>query len=1213
MIGQTINNRYRIEALLGRGGMGSVYRVTDLVQNRIVALKFLDLYRGGQTETTLTRFQREFRVLTRLNHPRIVRAYEFGTYDDTPYLVLEFLAGSTLAAEMETAPLSRSRSLRLAYQICEALAYLHTQSIVHRDLKPENLMLVSAEDDTVTSSIKLMDFGLVRQADLSRQLTLEGHVLGTVAYMAPEQAQGFPVDFRADLYALGVILYQMVTGRTPYIADNPAVMLMKLLTSVPPAPHQINPNVDEPLEQLIMQLLAKEPSERPANTEVVAARLAQLADETAPTLRPAADAAPGPGRIDLIPRVPLIGRETALTHLLQYWGTARSGQGQVVLLSGPAGVGKTRLLEEAKPHVQLEEGWIVRTHCQDRTALPYQPVINILEALLHHLPTAVGESLPPELARLLPAAGSDSLGDPGSVDQAEARRRLFTACWDVLRQAAQKQTLKIVIEDLQWVDPATQELLDYLIGQAGQARLLLILTYRPEEFDPTTALATLRRKLGHQQVAHTIELNLLTRDQVARFLKSALSRKDVPEWLIDSFHQATDGNPLFIEETLKALAAEGQVAEWVSQKSRHFRQESISGLPLQLPQNVLDLARRRLQLLADEDRSILTTAAVLGPEFSFALLEAVTKLDEDDLLDVVDRLLAARLIEELPLQDGEDRYRFGQEALRQALLDTISQRRIRLLHRRAGEAIQTLYDTGQRRYWPVLAHHFAMAGDDRQAFKYFILAGDAAARVYANTEAIDYYNRALEIARQGQGGEATAELSQLCTRLGRALELNSQYDQALAHYEDMGRLAHQQGNRPLELASLLARVTFYTTLTPAHDSAQAEALAEQALTLARELGDQAAETKILWNLVNVYAHSNRMSQAIDSGERALALARALNLPEQMAFILTDVGRFYMMSSRFERAKALLDEACSLWRELDNLPLLADSLSAAAHLYVCVAEYDQALAVSEEAFQINQSIDNLWGQSHSRYKIGYGYWDRGQAEQAIFMMEEAIRLSELAGFTVPQVVTRADLAAVYADLGAIERSLETAHLAHTVADTRMPISRNYVLATLAQIHLRYGNLTAAEEAVNQGKEVPNHETFSVFSTPVILAEGELMVRLGHYERAVAVTDDLLATLRQLGMGIYIPQALYLQGQALLALGQAETGRNRLLEAQTEAETIGSRRMLWQILATLAELETDPTEAERLRRQTREIVKYIADHTPADWRDSFLALPKVQAVK
>ncbi|KPK03350.1 MAG: hypothetical protein AMJ56_19275 [Anaerolineae bacterium SG8_19] len=1213
MIDQTINGRYQIEALLGRGGMGSVYRAIDLVQNRVVALKFLDLYRGEQTEMALTRFQREFRVLTRLNHPRIIQAYEFGTYDGTPYLVLEFLDGTTLTNEIATGPLPRARSLLIASQICDPLAYLHTQAIVHRDLKPDNLMLMPADGDLAESGIKLMDFGLVHQADLSLQLTQDGLVLGTVAYMAPEQAQGFPVDFRADLYALGAILYQMVTGQPPFTPDSPVVMLMQLLTSVPPAPHQINPQVDEPLAQLIMHLLAKEPSERPPNVEAVATRLAQLADETVPTLSLATAMAPGPHRIDLIPRVPLIGREAVLTQLLEYWAKSRSGQGQVVLLSGVAGVGKTRLLDEAKVRIQMEQGWIVRSHCQDQVALPYQPIINILDALLHQLPPTVKESLPPELTRLLPNADNDSFGDLDNSDQAVARRRLFTACWEVIRQATQKQALQIIIEDLQWIDSATQELLDYLLEQVGQARLLLVLTYRPEEFDPTTSLAALRRDLGHQQVAHTIKLKLLTHAQAARFLQSVLGWKEVPAWLIDNFYQATNGNPLFIEETLKALAAEGQVAEWIRQGSSQSRTVNLSGVGLQLPQNVLDLARRRLQLLTDEDRAILTTAAVLGPEFPFALLEAVTKLDEDDLLDAVDRLLADRLIEELPLQAGEDRYRFAQEALRQALLTTISQRRLRTLHRRAGEAIQTLYDANQRRHWPVLAHHFSGAGDGQQAFKYFILAGNANAQVYANAEAIAYYRRALEIVQQGEANETSEELTQLYIRLGRTLELNSQYEPALATYEAMAKLAQQQGDAPMTLASLLARITLYGTYTPVHDPAQAEILADEALTLARALGDQAAEVKILWNLVTVYGFSDRVPEAIALGERALALARPLNLREQMAFILTDVGRFCMMSGLFERAKVLLDEAENLWRELDNLPLLADSLSAAAHIYVCVAEHDQALAASEEAFQINHAIDNLWGQAHSRYRIGYTYWDHGQVEQAITVMEEAIRLSELAGFMAPQVITRADLAAVYAGLGAIERGLEMVHLALSVAETRISSSSAYILAMLAQVYLQQGNLTEAEGAVNQAKNSSRQGTFPIFFIPVKLAEGELRLRQGNYEKAMAVTDDLLATLREFGMRIFMPQALYLQARTLLALGQAELGRERLLEAQTEAKAIGSRRMLWQILATLAQIASDPTKAAHFHQQSREIVKYIADHTPTDLRDSFLALPEVRAIK
>jgi ATP/maltotriose-dependent transcriptional regulator MalT len=229
------------------------------------------------------------------------------------------------------------------------------------------------------------------------------------------------------------------------------------------------------------------------------------------------------------------------------------------------------------------------------------------------------------------------------------------------------------------------------------------------------------------------------------------------------------------------------------------------------------------------------------------------------------------------------------------------------------------------------------------------------------------------------------------------------------------------------------------------------------------------------------------------------------------------------------------------------------------------------------------------------------------------MEEAIHLGELSGFAVPQVVTRADLAAVYTDLGAFERALETVHLALNVVEARMPSSLTYVLATLAQIHLQRGNLAEAEAVVQQSQAASTSDTIPAFLLPAILTDGELLLQQGNSEKAAGVIDDLLATLYDSRMNVYLPQALYLHGQALLALGQADAGHARLQEARAQAETIGSRRLLWQILATLAEIELYPREAKRLRQQAGEIVQYIAAHAPADLRDSFLALPQVRAVR
>ena len=337
MIGKIVDDRYRIEALAGRGGTGNVYRATDITLNEPVALKLLHHYLDLEIETALTRFRREFRVLARLDHPHIVRARAYGTFNDMPYVVLEFLEGRTLKEELNDGPLPAARLLNIARRVCQALAYLHARSIVHRDLKPGNLMLLNQDNGLM---VKLMDFGLVRVTDVSAQLTQEGTAFGTVAYMAPEQAQGLPVDFRADLYALGVIMFEMATGRPPFFHENPAVLMMQQLTASPPPPRQFNPQVDELLEQLILQLLAREPAQRPAGAEWVAARLAKLEDDSAPVLT----TSPPPNRRDLIPRVPLIGREPAFNQLNQLWAQARADQGQAIFLLGAAGAGKTRLI-----------------------------------------------------------------------------------------------------------------------------------------------------------------------------------------------------------------------------------------------------------------------------------------------------------------------------------------------------------------------------------------------------------------------------------------------------------------------------------------------------------------------------------------------------------------------------------------------------------------------------------------------------------------------------------------------------------------------------------------------------------------------------------------------------------------------------------------------------------------------------------------------------
>ena len=550
------------------------------------------------------------------------------------------------------------------------------------------------------------------------------------------------------------------------------------------------------------------------------------------------------------------------------------------------------------------------------------------------------------------------------------------------------------------------------------------------------------------------------------------------------------------------------------------------------------------------------------------------------------------------------------------------------LHLVVGEALERLYpdQLASRELAPVLAQHFYQAGDGERALRYFALAGDAAARVYANAEAEMQYARALELATRGDApiSVTSEQLVHLYLSRGHALELIGQYPEAWRNYEDMEALARARGDRALELAALMARATLRSTPTAVHDPARGQALSEQALALARELGDRTAEAKILWNLMLLNSFTGQLRAAAGYGERALALARDLGLREQLAYTLNDIVRVYIGTGQFERAWAVVDEARGLWRELGNQPMLADNLGRSARILFAVGDYERALLLSEEARQISQAIGNLWGQSFCRMFVGYIYLERGEMARASETMEECIRLGERAGFMMTQVGTRADLAWIYGTLGAIHRGVELARLACAQAEQQLPGFRAWALACLARLHLMNGDLAEAEAAIKAGYATLNPEDFTTHGPVELpLADAELALAKQAFGHAVAVIEALVARLRKVGMRSFLAEALHFKGKALLAQGRVEAARAAWMEARAEAESLGSRRVLWPILAALAEIEAgrgNTTEAQALRQQACEIINYIADHCSPDpsagsgqsLRDSFLHLPEVQAV-
>jgi serine/threonine protein kinase len=285
LVGQTLSGRYKVESLLGSGGMGSVYSVTHTAMRKRYALKILN-EQTAQVPELVARFEREALAAAHLEHPNIAAAIDFGkTEDGAFYLVLEYLEGQRLRDALESGPLDVRRAMHITRQIAAALERSHQLGIIHRDLKPENVMLVSRQGDR--DFVKVLDFGLAKVekaepgSDAPAQvLTRHGMVCGTPRYMAPEQCVGQPLDGRADLYALGLVLFEMLTGVHPFPDQDISRVIRHQLTTPTPALSKIAPNISVPasLEAVVQRLTHKQPDARYENATALLAALADVAE-----------------------------------------------------------------------------------------------------------------------------------------------------------------------------------------------------------------------------------------------------------------------------------------------------------------------------------------------------------------------------------------------------------------------------------------------------------------------------------------------------------------------------------------------------------------------------------------------------------------------------------------------------------------------------------------------------------------------------------------------------------------------------------------------------------------------------------------------------------------------------------------------------------------------------------------------------------------------
>ena len=651
-----------------------------------------------------------------------------------------------------------------------------------------------------------------------------------------------------------------------------------------------------------------------------------------------------PGRLRGIEGMsaPLIGRDSEIEVLRQVLAKLCQGSGAIVCLIGEAGIGKSRLIDELRGEWEKIAGseapWAVSHGVSYDTTRPYglfmQRVLQIYgiedNDSLETVREKVGktpEGFPPQVhtpvvraVEALLAVGTDS--DRPRLQGEALQRELYEACHSMWRAVGSVAPAVIVVDDLHWADPASVELMIDVFPLVDEVPLLFLCSFRPERQSPAWRV----KQAAETDYPHRyteIALSPLSDEDSDELFGNLLNISDSPPQLRQIILAKTEGNPFFVEEFTRTLIDTGAITR--DDSGMHWSADrKVADIPI--PENLQALLTSRIDRLEEEARHTLQLSSVIGRSFYHRVLKLIS-----DSSTSLDKQLSTLQRTELIREAGrvpELEYIFRHDLTREAAYNSILLRERREFHGRVGEAVEELFNDRLEEQSHLLAHHFYQATGYERALEYSMMAGAAAARLYAHQEAKAHYTRAIElVGRVAASREQPIDAYISC---GRTLELIGEFDEALANYQQLQSFAQEHADRGMELAALIPQATVHSTSNPKFDPEKGRELSNTGLSLARELDDYRAEARVLWNLMLLeYYEGHNREEAIRYGEQSLAIARRYGLQEQLAYTLNDIARAYFTVGKGELAWTAQKESSDLLRELGNLSMLSDSLITSA--------------------------------------------------------------------------------------------------------------------------------------------------------------------------------------------------------------------------------------------------------------------------------------------
>lgn len=1051
-----------MEGRLGRGGTASVFVVRDSRDGRLSALKLLRVH-GADPESVATRFRREFRALARLHHPNLLRVEEWGLHEGRPWFTMELVDGEdlrTAAARLATLPATqRWEQVRaIVVQAARALAYIHDRGLVHRDVSPGNLLL---RPDGV---VKLTDFGLVRDQDA--EVTTAREILGTLAYTSPEQLRGERVDGRADLYALGVVLYELLTGRKPFRAHTVQGWLNRHMQETPRPPRDVDPLVPEDLDRICVRLLAKLPTERFASAWHLLNALGDHDDERTGRSWP--------------PRV--VGRtgyKAWMRDTLEEVSAGRPGAARALI--GPSGVGKSRLLTETAREARRLGLPIAMARCRPHDR-PYGAFSDIVAGVA-----------PETVPDLLRALYTDGTATPERWPVLEAFLSLLRA----------NTPCVVLVDGLEHADAATREVVGFLVRNS------LVLDSLPVAFvlsvegrDPSALPSGLSEAVSAQVVQP------IAPAEVEELVLAMVHDEAAAEALAHRLHAETGGNPAHIADMLRALVDEGLLVEqedgiW----SLGISACDVASSALPLPSSLRTALWERLEPLDPVSTDLARVLALHPGSLDLDTLVEASGLAEDEAMDALDDLVAKGIVVERR-RDDEDRVELGHARFRDVLLEGVAGEQLAHRHRALGEHLERRH---RHRLEPVveaLAWHFEQAGVAPKAFAYLARSGRRHLARGVHDTAVQQLDRALAMEAVARPFLTLEEAD----RMAAAAHL----DRAEARYH-LGQWddAVVDARAALALAEALrddavlsrAHGALGAILRWRSDIEEAEPHLREAIEHGRAAGDPALLAQPTYHLGAIAWMNQQLDIAEARWHHARELSRRAGESRAGGLTLVGLGILAFCRGDTDRAREQLEEAVSTFEDLGSQGDLAIARVNLVELNLSVGLLSRALADADRTVAQARAL-------HQPQGVAMGLVWRARLLRAIGRLEDGQRCATEALAIAERIGAVEEQAGALATLSAILLAMDLPRFAlpriERLRDLLGRVDHEGSQSFAISLHARaLAAIGDAEGAVRALADIEEHDApFPHVHVRMALAAGKALLALGEHEAATYRLEEAL---------------------------------------------------------------------------------------------------------